>query len=56
MAELQPACVKAGPQNNNKSMMGQSIIPRVKSKDVSLNMNPKGQMDQEQQHPLLPLL
>lgn len=33
--------------------MAKGIIPLVTGKDTSLNMNPRGQMEQEQQHPLL---
>lgn len=60
MAALQPACVNScvakQQQKHVSKMLGKAIVLLVKSKDTCLNMNPKGQMDLEQQHPLLPLL
>lgn len=56
MIGIYPACVNFCATKPQQKHVGKGIVQLVQGKYTNLNMNPKGQMDQEQQHPLLPLL
>lgn len=56
MAELQPARVNSGATKQQQKHEEERHRSFSRKQARSLNRNPKGHVDQEQQHPLLPLL